>query len=340
MKKLFLKLTYAFVFFAFVSVHAQRGIGTNTPNSAAILELKSSTKGFLPPRLTISEAQGIINPPEGLTFYCTDCDVKGVFFFNGTSFVGLVDGLGLDAANSSTVVLIQIGLRANTLGISSVVTIAQLNAILPLLEGVNGSYQSFYRANIDSNVSLFSEPATRDEVQSAISVVNAFQSPTTVAGQNGTVWMDRNLGASQVATTFNDAASYGYLYQGGVKIPGWVRGGGNADSDTWSEGSRGSKDPCPGGFRVPTMVELKDEADSWDDFIDFEGPMGGSLKLPAAGAHMSGDGSFVGLGAVGLYWSSTFDNDGRRYRLYFTSSIYDFFADSNDWGFSVRCIKE
>ena len=37
----------------------------------------------------------------------------------------------------------------------------------------------------------------------------------TVVGANGRVWMDRNLGASQVATSSTDTNSYGDLYQWG-----------------------------------------------------------------------------------------------------------------------------
>ena len=37
----------------------------------------------------------------------------------------------------------------------------------------------------------------------------------TVTGEDGRIWLDRNLGATQVATAYNDTASYGHLYQWG-----------------------------------------------------------------------------------------------------------------------------
>ncbi len=37
----------------------------------------------------------------------------------------------------------------------------------------------------------------------------------TVTGGAGGIWMDRNLGASQVATAIKDDKSYGYYYQWG-----------------------------------------------------------------------------------------------------------------------------
>lgn len=46
-----------------------------------------------------------------------------------------------------------------------------------------------------------------------ISVCDGVADVPTVIGANGLEWMDRNLGANQVATAINDADSYGHLYQ-------------------------------------------------------------------------------------------------------------------------------
>ena len=55
------------------SVYGQRGIGTNTPDTSAILELASTSKGFLPPRMTASQRDAIATPALGLIIFCTDC---------------------------------------------------------------------------------------------------------------------------------------------------------------------------------------------------------------------------------------------------------------------------
>ena len=41
--------------FVAISAYAQVGIGTNAPDSKSVLELRSKTKGFLPPRLTSAQ---------------------------------------------------------------------------------------------------------------------------------------------------------------------------------------------------------------------------------------------------------------------------------------------
>lgn len=56
-------------FFLICSTNAQVGIGTPTPNSSSVLELQSTTKGFLPPRMTFDQQSSIVNPPIGLTVF-------------------------------------------------------------------------------------------------------------------------------------------------------------------------------------------------------------------------------------------------------------------------------
>jgi hypothetical protein len=62
------------------------GIGTTSPNASAILDVASTTKGFLPPRMTGVQMNAISSPAEGLIIYCTDCNPKGIYNYNGTSW--------------------------------------------------------------------------------------------------------------------------------------------------------------------------------------------------------------------------------------------------------------
>ncbi len=48
------------------------GIGTTTPNASAKLELSSTTQGFLPPRMTATQASAISSPAKSLMLYVTD----------------------------------------------------------------------------------------------------------------------------------------------------------------------------------------------------------------------------------------------------------------------------
>lgn len=59
----------------------------STPVASAQLELRSTTKGFLPPRVTTIQKNAISSPAEGLFVY--DTDLKRPCFFNGTSWITL-----------------------------------------------------------------------------------------------------------------------------------------------------------------------------------------------------------------------------------------------------------
>jgi hypothetical protein len=63
------------------------GIGTTAPDSEAILHLSSTTKGFLPPKMTTTQKNAISTPPSGLVVYDTTTDKLCVY--NGTSWIDL-----------------------------------------------------------------------------------------------------------------------------------------------------------------------------------------------------------------------------------------------------------
>lgn len=72
---------------------AQVGIGTTTPNASSVLELNSAAKGFLPPRMTLSERDGIVSPATGLMIYCTNCGIYGqAQVFNGDLWRNMLGG--------------------------------------------------------------------------------------------------------------------------------------------------------------------------------------------------------------------------------------------------------
>ncbi|MDB5200638.1 MAG: hypothetical protein JWQ27_47 [Ferruginibacter sp.] len=60
------------------------GIGTTTPAPSALLDISSTTKGFLPPRMDASQRNAIQSPEAGLTIFNTSS--KAVEVFNGTAW--------------------------------------------------------------------------------------------------------------------------------------------------------------------------------------------------------------------------------------------------------------
>ncbi len=283
------------------SVEAQVGVNSDgsDPDASAMLDVKSTDKGLLPPRMTEAERDAISNPAAGLIIYCSDC--VELQFFNGTSWVNLVGGAATPA---------------------------------PI--------------------------------------------PTVYNPVTGETWMDRNLGASQVATSKTDAAAYGDLYQWGRYSDGHedrnsavytaglatteVPNAGNAwdgliikgvqynfvwlstyENNLW-QGVNGVNNPCPEGFRIPTATEWEAERQSWSS-NDADGAFASPLKLTVGGfKHQDTPGGIFGPGSWGNYWTSSISTNP------IFSQGLSFSVGANSGGIgeivtrsraaSVRCIQD
>ncbi len=182
-----------------------------------------------------------------------------------------------------------------------------------------------------------------------------------VTGNNGDVWMNRNLGATQVATSSTDAASYGDLYQWGRAKDGHESRTSATTATTVTSGNPGHGDfitgnnwtdfagedllwqsginnPCPSGYRLPTEVELNGERINFSA-QNHVGALNSPLKLPMPGYRQNTTGLPKKYGTTAYYWSSTINNSYAKY-LHFYSGGADIGSFNRAFGFSVRCIKK
>ena len=286
------KLIIAALLMLSMGSFAQVGINTTMPNASAMLDVVSTNKGLLPPRMTTDQRNAIASPAAGLVIFNTTTNC--INFYTSS--------------------------------------------------GWNESCGSLACGNTITHNGL---------------TYNSVQSTT------GKCWLDRNLGATQVATSSTDANSYGDLYQWGrltdghqirtsgitatlssTDVPGnanfitapnspndWRSG---QNGNLW-QGVNGTNNPCPTGYRVPTSAELDAERAL---FIpqNAAGAIASVLKLPLAGYRRS-DGSLSDEGSIGDYWSSTVGGAKATY-LGFDSNIASTVASyDRAGGFSVRCLK-
>ncbi len=92
------KLSIAIIFFIFyVDAVAQTntfpstgaaGIGTTNPDSSSLLEIKSTSKGILIPRMAQAKRDAIVRPATGLLIYQTN-GTTGFYYYNGTAWVAV-----------------------------------------------------------------------------------------------------------------------------------------------------------------------------------------------------------------------------------------------------------
>ncbi len=201
-------------------------------------------------------------------------------------------------------------------------------------------------------------------------VVTANSQTTIVDVTNpvtGETWMDRNLGASQVATSSTDAAAYGDLYQWGRAADGHqlltsattstlstTETPGHADfivnpnaptdwldpqNDNLWQGISGINNPCPTGYRLPTTAELDAERATWSSQDDV-GAFNSVLKLPMPGYRQYSDGVLNTVGTTGYYYSSNVENQWASYLAFNYSVAGIYSASARASGMCVRCIKD
>ena len=83
------------LFFSCVLLTAQTGIGTTTPDASAKLEISSTSKGLLAPRMTLAQKSAIVSPANGLLVYQTDAPT-GFYVNSGTAGTPVWTRLNMD----------------------------------------------------------------------------------------------------------------------------------------------------------------------------------------------------------------------------------------------------
>lgn len=109
---------------------AQQGVGinTNSPHASAALDVSSTDKGMLIPRMSQSQRNAIVSPANGLLVYQTD-NVSGFYFYDGSAWTYLNGSGGLS-----------LPLTISTGGTGAINRSQALNNLLPNQSGKNGAY--------------------------------------------------------------------------------------------------------------------------------------------------------------------------------------------------------
>jgi len=133
---------------------------------------------------------------------------------------------------------------------------------------------------------------------------------------------------------------------------GWNSSGGGSDG-SWADApnAKGTQDPCPAGFRVPSYTQwagveannTKTDVGSWlggNNNYNSGKFLGSGLFLPATGIRDWFNGMLFNRGVNGYYWSSTVVDSEDAWPLGFLNGGVFIFPSTRAYGFSLRCIAE
>jgi uncharacterized protein (TIGR02145 family) len=323
-------LCAAFIAASFTSI-AQVGVGTTTPDASAALEIESTTKGLLPPRMTTAE-RDVINSgvwAEGLTIYNTD--TKCLELYNGTDWISVCDGSVVTSPSNATI--------PNNATCASATISATPCTAGELASGINGgSLGNKYDNNNGGTYSVV-EIGGQCWMQESIDV-NPTESPT---------WVNAT-----------DTGWYGY-YNATYQEPG------EGTLLQWSAAMDGAtteraQGVCPTDWHIPSDCEWMYLENSLGMTTDDQeltafrnsGSVGSKLKSSTVGGTNSSgftallagyrldDGTVDYRGTLGNWWSSseTSATNAPSRSLYSFQAAVGRYSNPKSNGLSVRCLKD
>ena len=303
---------------AATSIQAQVGIGTTSPETTSILDLTSTTKGFLPPRMTSTQRDAIASPVAGLMIWCTETLELQVY--NGTRWINSTGSgpscilLGSDidgeAAND----------RSGSVSLSSDGSTVAIGAYQNDGSGANSGHVRVYentsgtwtKIGVDIDGEAASDQSGRSVSLSgdgSIVAIGAYRNDGN-GGVSGHVRVYENISGTwtQVGSDIDGEATYDYSgYSVSLSSDGSIVAIGAYGNDGSSGNGTVSSSGAPGHVRV-----YKNISGTWTQVgADIDGEAAGDQS--GQSVSLSSDGSVVAIGA--LYNDGT-ASDAGHVRVY------------------------
>ena len=337
-----------FIFFS-LNLSAQVAITSdgNSAHPSAMLEVKSTDKGFLPPRMTTAQRNAISSPAAGLMIYNTD--VNCLQWHNGTGW--------FDGCDKTTTVLPVLGGNFTNGFQNNATCAAQLISVTP--------------CSAIAGATINDDAGTADGVEYDWTGATGFVAGGTTRALveiGGQCWYRRN--ADNIPSAFDPVPAWvnstdvgwsGYYTSGPFTNEGRLYQWSAAMNGSTAERSQGL---CPSGWHIPTDCEwmylehslgmsVADQQlnNAWRS----SGSVGSKLSiLTSSGTNSSGftallagnrntNGTFANRGLYCYFWSSSQTNVTTAYLRNLFSGHAGVGRHSSIFkanGYSVRCLKD
>ena len=359
---------------ATTGLFAQVKIGANPTviGDASLLELESTTKGFLPPRMTNAQMKAIVNPVNGLTVYNTTLNCLAYYVNGSYNCSYSAPTLPAPAAPLGATY------NAHFNGIISGVHVGGTELLATQTTG----------ETFDQNATCAAKEISAQGCAGLTQVTGASGTVYPLVAINGQCWMQTNLKeipsnfaantpTSWLATSPGDQGHWGYYNTSdttgasgwGISEPaaneGLLYQWSAAMDNSETERSRGL---CPAGFHIPSDCEWmylehgqgmsiseQNINDVWRaSNADNQGTPGYKLRSQGVGqtnvsgfsglvaGYRSTLGTFVKRSSLGGWWSSSATGaataSGRNLNTGYRGVARG--SGNKAFGLSVRCLKD
>lgn len=277
------------------------GIGTAEPENTAALEIFSSSKGFLAPRMTSDEIIHIQNPANGLVVFCT----------TNSKFYAFIseDGVWKDLAFGYSTIYPQVNC-GYTLTVEH-----EAGAVAPVTKSV--TYSTVNNVPGEPSKCWLTSNLGADHQASAVD--------DATEASAGWYWQFNRM--------------QGYMHDGTNRTPNiaWL---GLIDEDSdWLPENDPCVLEIGNGWRMPTQSEWVNVNDA-GGWYNWYGPWESLLKMHAAGYLKNTDGTLEYRGIQGNYWSDLAGSSTTAWYERFRDTLCGYAGNFKSYGFSVRCIND